>query len=132
MSQWKFGDFEVEVDFTDADFIDHMEEAKNQMTEDVKQVPKVGKISDIIRAQVGCFDRFFEKMFREKCGEKIRSGRLSLEVSLQAVDNLTSFWKKEEKRIDTEYSKYQVIDHGNRDQRRNYNKNDKKNYNNRG
>lgn len=132
MSQWTFGDFEIEVDFTDADFIDRMEEAKNKMDERVKQLPKVGKISDIIRAQVGCFDTFFEEMFGEKCGEKIRSGRMSLEVSIQAAESLSSFWNKEEKRIDTEYSKYQVNNQGNRKQRRDYNKNGKKNYNSRG
>ena len=31
MSLWKFGNFEAEVDFTDADFLDVLEEAKAEM-----------------------------------------------------------------------------------------------------
>ena len=51
MSLWKFGDFEAEVDFTDADFLDVLEEAKAEMFEAGKKVPITGKQSDIIRAQ---------------------------------------------------------------------------------
>ena len=50
MSLWKFGDFEAEVDFTDADFLDVLEEAKAEMFEAGKKVPITGKQSDIIRA----------------------------------------------------------------------------------
>lgn len=31
MSLWKFGDFEADVDFTDADFLDAIDEAKAAM-----------------------------------------------------------------------------------------------------
>ena len=33
MSLWKFGDFEADVDFTDADFLDAIDEAKAAMHE---------------------------------------------------------------------------------------------------
>ena len=55
MSLWKFGDFETDVDFTDADFLDAIEDAKAAMHEEQKNVPVVGKNSDIIRAQCACF-----------------------------------------------------------------------------
>ena len=51
MSLWKFGDFEADVDFTDADFLDAIDEAKAAMHEAEQNVPVVGKNSDIIRAQ---------------------------------------------------------------------------------
>ena len=54
MSLWKFGNFEAEVDFTDADFLDVLEEAKAEMFEAGKKVPITGKQSDIIRAQCAC------------------------------------------------------------------------------
>ena len=42
MSLWKFGNFEAEVDFTDADFLDVLEEAKAEMFEAGKKVPMTG------------------------------------------------------------------------------------------
>ena len=42
MSLWKFGNFEAEVDFTDADFLDVLEEAKAEMFEAGKKVPITG------------------------------------------------------------------------------------------
>ena len=41
MSLWKFGDFEAEVDFTDADFLDAIEDAKAVMHEAEQNVPVV-------------------------------------------------------------------------------------------
>ena len=52
MSLWKFGTFEQEIDFTDADFMDALEEAQEQLVIQSKETPKVGKKSDIIRAHV--------------------------------------------------------------------------------
>ena len=42
MSLWKFNDFEAEVDFADADFIETLEEAQAQLEKDVLAVPTVG------------------------------------------------------------------------------------------
>ena len=33
MSRWKFGKFEAEVDFTDADFMDALEEAQQELAD---------------------------------------------------------------------------------------------------
>ena len=44
MSLWKFGDFEAEVDFTDADFLDAIDEAKTAMHEAEQNVPVVERI----------------------------------------------------------------------------------------
>ena len=40
MSLWKFGDFEADVDFTDADFLDAIDEAKAAMHEAEQNVPR--------------------------------------------------------------------------------------------
>ena len=68
MSLWKFGDFEAEVDFTDADFLDVLEEAKAEMFEAGKKVPITGKQSDIIRAQCACFYVFFDTLLAREPG----------------------------------------------------------------
>lgn len=48
MSLFKFGDFETEVDFTDADFLTDLEYAQEKLSEDAAKVPKTGKNSRIV------------------------------------------------------------------------------------
>lgn len=125
MSLWKFGNFEKEIDFTDADFLDALDAAKASMAEELRKVPKVGKNSDIIRAQVQCYRTFFDTLFGAGAGEAVFEGKTSLEVCLRAASSLVAFEDRESQRIDSQYRKYYVQNHGNREQRRKYNKNHK-------
>lgn len=125
MSLWRFGNFEENVDFNDADFLESLEEAKDVLDEKLKEVPKVGKRSVIIRAQCNCFYAFFDALFGEGAGDAIFDGKYSLELCIQAADSISKFQESEDKRIEQTYSKYQVQNHGNRQQRRNYQKNQK-------
>ena len=68
MSLWKFGDFEADVDFTDADFLDAIDEAKAAMHEAEQNVVR-RRTGDIIRAQCACFYVFFDTLFGEGAGE---------------------------------------------------------------
>lgn len=126
MSVWKFGAFEAEVDFTDADFLDALDEAKNLMNEKLTQVPETGKASDLIRAQVACFYAFFDGLFGAGAAQSIFEGRKSLELCLQAAESITDFEQAESSRMDSAYKKYYVQNHGNREQRRQYQKNVRK------
>ena len=54
MSLFKYGNLEVEIDFTDVDFLENLDEAKKLMVDEAAQVPKTGKTADIIRAQCQC------------------------------------------------------------------------------
>ena len=60
MSLFKYGNLEAEIDFTDADFLDRIDEAKQNLEEDMKGIPKTGKAADIVRAQCQCFFNFFD------------------------------------------------------------------------
>ena len=91
MSLWKFGNFEAEVDFTDADFLDVLEEAKAEMFEAGKKVPITGKQSDIIRAQCACFYVFFDTLFGEGAGERILCGKNSIKLCNEAAESLLDF-----------------------------------------
>lgn len=88
MSLWKFGDFEADVDFTDADFLDVLEEAKAEMFEAGKKVPITGKQSDIIRAQCTCFYVFFDTLFGDGAGERILCGKNSIKLCTEAAESL--------------------------------------------
>lgn len=141
MSLWKFGDFEADVDFTDADFLDAIEDAKAAMHEEQKNVPVVGKNSDIIRAQCACFYVFFDTLFGEGAGERILRGKNSIMLCNEAAESLLAFEKAKANAFESKYGKYepnrnapqqfpQSYQNGNRQQRRsrqrknkNYNRN---------
>ena len=97
MSLWKFGNFEAEVDFTDADFLDVLEEAKAEMFEAGKKVPITGKQSDIIRAQCACFYVFFDTLFGDGAGERILCGKNSIKLCTEAAESLLDFETAETK-----------------------------------
>lgn len=116
MSQWKFGDFETEIDFTDADFMEKLEAAQEQLDRESREVAKVGKTSDIIREQVACFARFFDTLFGEGTSRLLYGGKTSLELAMKSCEDFAQFGAREDKRIDNVYGKYKV--NGNRQQRR--------------
>ena len=58
MSLFKYGDLEREIDFTDVEFLENLDEAKKLIKKEAAQVPKVGKTADIIRAQCQCYVRW--------------------------------------------------------------------------
>lgn len=123
MSLWKFGGLEAEIDLTDADFMERLEEAQRQLEYSSKNTLKVGKKSEIIRSQCACFDAFFNTLFGENASELMYEGRNSLELRIQSADAFFEFGKKEDRRIDGAYSKYYVKTAGNRQQKKNYNNN---------
>ena len=52
MSLFKYGNLEVEIDFTDVDFLENLDEAKKLMVDEAAQVPKTGKTADIFARSV--------------------------------------------------------------------------------
>lgn len=126
MSQWKFGNFETEIDFTDVDFLDRIDEGKQLMQEAENHVLKVGKNSDIIRSQCEVFYTFFDYVFGRDAREAMFEGKTSLMLCVKASESLSEFEKQEANRIDSMYGKYKVQNHGNRQQRRAYNKQNRK------
>lgn len=107
MSLWKFGNFEADVDFTDVDFLDTIERAYDILEEDAKSLPVDGRPSAIARAQIECYDRFFENIFGEGvCNQMFDS--MSLERRLDAVEQLAKFREKEDSRFNDRVNGYTV------------------------
>lgn len=122
MSLFRFGNLEAEIDFTDAEFLENLDEAKKLIKEEAAQVPKTGKAADIIRAQCQCYFNFFDRVIGEGAHEDMFQGKASLNACLDAGDALLKFENDETTRLNDRYSKYVVQQHGNRQQKRNYNK----------
>lgn len=129
MSLFKFGDFEAEVDFMDADFLETLEEAKKKLFEQEKQVPKTGTVREIILAEIAASDIFFDTLFGEGAGVAVRNRRNSVKVCMEAMDALRMVESDDAEYLNHAREKYAVQEHGNSQQRRQYNKQNSKNYN---
>lgn len=95
MSLFKYGNLEAEIDFTDADFLDRIDEAKQNLEEDMKGIPKTGKAADIVRAQCQCFFNFFDYILGEGTHEEMFHGRTSLNMCIDASDMIAKFEEEE-------------------------------------
>lgn len=129
MSLWKFNDFEAEVDFADADFIETLEEAQAQLEKDVLAVPTVGKVSDILRAQVDCYTKFFDSLFGNGASNIIAEGRCSVTPYIEAANSLFEFYNSENARYTNIGNKYIPRSGGNRQQYRYNERQNSRNYN---
>lgn len=114
MSQWKFNDFETDVDFTDADFMEKFENAYEEMMKNIDNTPKTGKVSEAIRAQIEVFDKFFSHVFGKDAIKKLFLGKASVEMRIEACNSLYDFRNKENQRYNSMVTKYRP----NRQQRR--------------
>ena len=125
MSLFKYGDLEREIDFTNVEFLENLDEAKKLIKKEAAQVPKVGKTADIIRAQCQCYFNFFDRVIGEGAHEEMFGGKTSLNACLNATDALLAFENKEADKLNQKYGNYIVQQHGNRQQRRKYDKNNR-------
>lgn len=116
MGRWKFNHFEADVDFTDVDFLERIESAQEALPAELEAVPTEGKASEIIRAQIQCYDQFMNRIFGEGASGKMfvtnsLSERVSAVVSLKAEET------SQEEAFQNADRKY-MVKKGNRKQRR--------------
>lgn len=124
MSQWKFNDFETDIDFTDEDFVEVVEPAENQLLEELRNASPVGTNTEILREQREIYDRFFEEVFGEDALEDLFLGKKSVQMRIDAYFSLRELSDTANGEIQKKYSKYMVeAPTQNREQRRNQSKN---------
>lgn len=119
MSLFKFGNLEMEIDFTDVDVAKSLEDAAEILNEEVKKLPLTGKNSEVIRAQNVCYDHYFNHIFGQGASEKMfQTG--SLLQRLEAVELFAGLKFQSDHELSEKLSSYRVNKVGNRQQRRNY------------
>lgn len=124
MSQWKFNDFETDIDFTDEDFVEVVEPAENQLLEELRNASPVGTNTEILREQREIYDRFFEEVFGEDALEYLFLGKKSVQMRIDAYFSLRELSDTANGELQKKYSKYMVeAPTQNREQRRNQSKN---------
>lgn len=71
MSLLEYGRFKRDVDFTDADFLDKLENANNRMKQRANSIKATGKKTDTIRKQNEIIDKFYDEVFGDGSAEKM-------------------------------------------------------------
>lgn len=122
MSLWKFGDFEREIDFTDAAFMDRVESAADQLNKEVENLPKDGKESVSIRAQNRVYDNYFNRVFGKGTSNLMFGGSESLAKRIEAASSINEFRLKQADEFSRSMDPYQVRKPVNRAQRRDHQK----------
>ena len=123
---------EYPFDFRDADDTEKYEEAFTYLQGEQAKSPKSGKASDILRWNCGVIRKFFDMLFGEGAGKEICGEKDNLGLANQAFVAFMILAKDQSNEIQRDKNTISQIT-GNRQQRRDQQKNGKKKqgYNNR-
>ncbi len=88
MSQYKFGNFEVEFDPTDVAFVEKYEAAAEKYNLEITEIKKDGKASEILRTMCQIFFDFFDHLFGEATHEKMFGSTFSVDLCVRAFKSL--------------------------------------------
>lgn len=106
MSLFSFGDYSADIDFTDADVQDRFGEAYDRLKEDLKNVPTVGKSSDLIRAQCRATKDFFDRFLGDGASGQMFGRTNSTRVCLDAIEKIYKAYQEEASYLDELNNKY--------------------------
>lgn len=96
---WKYNDFEAEFDITDLDTSEKYEKTFEIMGEKEKKLPKVGKQSEMLKAQFEWFSETFDRLFGEGSSNKILGGKKSVNLCLEAYMSFLDFVKRQKENV---------------------------------
>lgn len=115
-TKFEYNGAEYEFDVRDADCSELFENAVSAMEEDEKNIPKTGKVSDIIRAQCAMIKKFFDGVFGEGAGVAICTEKSNVSVCYDAYEKFLLMVR--EQKDDITNAKNVFAKYSNRQQRR--------------
>ncbi len=103
---WRYNNFECDLDFTDADFMERFENAYFNMVNQQKKVPKTGTSSEISRAWCQTFFEFVESVFGSGTKEKMFGNRVSVRLCVEVSEQLYSEYIRQKHEMNEIKNKY--------------------------
>lgn len=98
---------ELYVDFTDADFIEKVDKAKDKVIEECNKVNlKELSTAEGIRQECKIIKDFFDFVFGDETSEKLFKGKNSLDLCIKAFEDLINEKEKSINDFHTRISKY--------------------------
>jgi len=90
MSLYKFGNFEVEFDPTDVEFVEKYESAVTEYQERIAAVSKEGKASEVMMRICNIFYDVFDGLFGKGSSKKIFGKTNSVDLCVKAFKQLVN------------------------------------------
>lgn len=88
---WCYNGVELELDLTDVETVERYEEVINSMDTGMKNIPKDGKQSDILRAYCNLLRGVFDDLFGEGTSEKMFGEKLNATQITEAYEDFLGF-----------------------------------------
>lgn len=118
MSQYKINGVELEIDMEDVDFLEKYEEAFKKMEEEEKDIPKIGKQSDIARKYCKMFYNLFDNIFGEGIGQQVFGGKNNLHIIDKTYEEFIGICAEQVREIQERQKRIAAKFKPNREQRR--------------
>ena len=107
---FKYNGIDYELDLSDADVMERLENAFYALQKAGDDEPKDGRLSALIRYQVNAFRRFFDAVFGDGTAESMFGKSNNYEIAVKAYtdfcDSVRLARLEQERRFDSILSKY--------------------------
>lgn len=90
-TMWEINGQTFELDLEDADTAERYEEAFYKMEAEEKQMTKVGKLSEKIRAYSKLFENLYDRLFGEGSGKAILGEKANTRTCNEIYDSFLNF-----------------------------------------
>ena len=100
MSQWKINDVELEIDMSDAEFLERYENAFEAMGETEKELQNVGKYSEIAKRYCEMFYKLFDDIFGEGTGNHLFNGNMNCSLCEDVYDQFIMLCSEDARRVE--------------------------------
>ena len=103
----KINGYELEVDFTDADFIDKIEKYAKEVSEQVELTkPKEMEMAEFIRKECEIVRNFFDNVFGKGTAKKIFGNKYSLSICVSTFQQFIDAKLRQQEELEQIVNKY--------------------------
>lgn len=103
----KINGYEIEVDFTDADFVEKIETYAKKVSEEVELTkPKEMGMAEFIRKECEIVRNFFDNIFGEGTSKKIFGNKYSLSICISTFQQFIEAKISQQKELEEVINKY--------------------------
>ena len=103
----KINGYELEVDFTDADFVEKIEKYAKKVSEEVELTkPKEMGMAEFIRKECEIVRNFFDNVFGKGTAKKIFGNKYSLSICISTFQQFIEAKLSQQKELEEIINKY--------------------------
>ena len=97
---WNFNDVQIDIDILDADAALRIEQALDVLAVEEKQLPKEGKLSEVVTAYCSMYIRFFDTVLGPGGAKLVFQGKTNVRLCDEAYASFIAHIQKETRELD--------------------------------